>query len=848
MEVQIQMIKANKECRIGESGKVGGLGRIGESGKVGGLGKIVKSELRTALLVVVAFLLSRVFLPGEILPLGYAFFAASLDYRVNSLAVGVATCVGALSTGFNPRSVIIILSVLLLVVVNIFLPVKKKRGPVYSALFALACNIAASIFVIYINGFLLYDLLIALVQCIVAVIGYFIFTNVMEFFTEQAGDKILTPEELSCCAITIILCVSGLPGISLFGFQLKNILSVLLLILFSYKGGFGVGAAVGLIVGMLVRLPSNEVYGLATSMAVYAFCGFLAGLLNKFGKIGPIVGFVLGNASLAILLNGSTEVLLPLKDISLAGFIFFLIPTKVFDFIKVPESNSFDGVIVKANYSDEIKRSTVNKLNGYSESIFELAKTFEDISDKEASPNKERILTMLDRVAGRVCVGCGMKDHCWGRSFYETYRIMFKLIEKLDNKGRLRSEDVPGYFSNRCDRVDSLISELGIVYEMYKVEVLWSKKLAESRSIYAEQLFALSRLIKGFALEVDVDLKFMKSSENAILVELNKAGYRANAVTVFENKWNKYEVTLDYKGCGGRRECVSILSGLISQVLGRKMVVGDSAKSTGKVCENGGTCNYVANLKKCKVRFIEEEKLRVMPGVSEESKDYGKVSGDSFSLMNYGDGKYIAAICDGMGTGKNASKQSRAAIGLLEQFIESGFDKESAIKMINSIFVMKSDKEIFSTIDLAIIDLHSGKTEFIKHGSMPTVIKRGGGINPSIEIINSNKLPIGIVNNMESSLIKSQIFDGDFIVMMSDGILDCFRIAGKKQDDIVRFIEECNTQNPQEMADMILDEAKAILPVRQERVSNGYDAGEKYTTEVPDDMLVLVLKVWEKIN
>ena len=56
-------------------------------------------------------------------------------------------------------------------------------------------------------------------------------------------------------------------------------------------------------------------------------------------------------------------------------------------------------------------------------------------------------------------------------------------------------------------------------------------------------------------------------------------------------------------------------------------------------------------------------------------------------------------------------------VDLLEQFLEAGFTKETAVKMINSALVLRSDGKTFSTIDISSIDLYSGVCEFLKAGA-----------------------------------------------------------------------------------------------------------------------------------
>jgi len=194
--------------------------------------------------------------------------------------------------------------------------------------------------------------------------------------------------------------------------------------------------------------------------------------------------------------------------------------------------------------------------------------------------------------------------------------------------------------------------------------------------------------------------------------------------------------------------------------------------------------------------------------------------------MNAGNGKYLVALSDGMGSGQKAATQSKTAISLLEQFMDAGFDKDTAVNLINSILVLKSSDESFTTIDLTIVDLYDGEAEFLKIGAVPTFVKR----EDAIETIRTVSLPAGIFSNINTELVHKKIDSGNFIIMMTDGIIDAFKKEGRYEDNLINFIRDIKTINPQVIADMILDEAY--------RLSKGIPE---------DDMTVLVAKVWKKI-
>ena len=53
-------------------------------------------------------------------------------------------------------------------------------------------------------------------------------------------------------------------------------------------------------------------------IAAYSISGMMAGILNRFGKIGVVVGFALGNVILAYVSNGYTVELIHFKEILIA--------------------------------------------------------------------------------------------------------------------------------------------------------------------------------------------------------------------------------------------------------------------------------------------------------------------------------------------------------------------------------------------------------------------------------------------------------------------------------------------------------------------------------------------------
>ena len=85
-------------------------------------------------------------------------------------------------------------------------------------------------------------------------------------------------------------------------------------------------------------------------------------------------------------------------------------------------------------------------------------------------------------------------------------------------------------------------------------------------------------------------------------------------------------------------------------------------------------------------------------------------------MMEMPGGRKGIILSDGMGAGEAAFKESAMVVEMLEELLAAGFPKETAIQMLNTALVMGREEVRFSTIDMSVFDLYSGKCEFVKAG------------------------------------------------------------------------------------------------------------------------------------
>lgn len=146
-----------------------------------------------------------------------------------------------------------------------------------------------------------------------------------------------------------------------------------------------------------------------------------------------------------------------------------------------------------------------------------------------------------------------------------------------------------------------------------------------------------------------------------------------------------------------------------------------------------------------------------------------RVCGDSVTYFK-GGGKLYLLLSDGMGSGREAQRESQMTLRLLEQFLTAGIQAESALRTVNTALNLRSDERgSFTTIDLLALDLASGQAELYKYGAAPTYIKRQG----SVRRLTGSSLPAGLQEaGAVPAAARFPLVENSFLLMVSDGVAD----------------------------------------------------------------------------
>lgn len=376
--------------------------------------------------------------------------------------------------------------------------------------------------------------------------------------------------------------------------------------------------------------------------------------------------------------------------------------------------------------------------------------------------------------------------------------------ERPQHPARSRVQEYTMAFKNLAA---ALGTEEAVLEMPTKMERIWNTRLMENRAAVAVQLNEMAQIMTD-AVEHVWDTRADTDLETHLRKKLKAMGLTVHSVFVYDQENKRQEVYLTVNT--RRRRCVAVkdVAGALSKLMKKAMMPAKDSRA------------FIGS-EQITLLFVERTNFEVLYGVEKAVKGKERISGDNFSLYYCREGQFVGALSDGMGSGIAAYKESEMVINLLEQFLEAGFTKETAVRMINSALIVRSDAQVFSTIDMSSLDLYTGVCEFLKVGASTTFIRRENWV----ETISSTSLPAGVFHKLELDCTSKKLYDGDMVIMVTDGVMDALPAA--HQESMMKdIIMEHDTENPRELASYIL-----------KRVQQYRDS------EAADDMTVLVMGI-----
>lgn len=402
---------------------------------------------------------------------------------------------------------------------------------------------------------------------------------------------------------------------------------------------------------------------------------------------------------------------------------------------------------------------------------------------------------MLTEVREKLCAGCQRKNIC---AKTNVYGGIASLIEVGCLKGKVSLVDLPKEITTNCSQAGALIDAINVNLAEYRKLTLENYNVKSGRKLLAGQAKGVAEVLKSHAVELARTQENFAPLEDATMKELAACGISCPEIRIAGGE----QFTVLATAIG--KVNPSAIGAIIARSTGTEVLLKD------RIPVDAQKSTYI---------FVRPPRYDAAFGVAFAIKEGERVSGDTHSVIDINEHSFLMALSDGMGSGRYARKVSSTAISLIEAFYRAEMPADIVLDTINKLLCFNRE-ERFTCIDVAAIDLNTLAASFIKIGSPAGVIVRKG----EIKVLESNSLPLGILDSLHPTTCSEQLKCDDLVVFMSDGVTSAFSTP----QELYSCLQKLTPLNPQSLADDILAEAKS----RQ--------------FGIPDDMTVLCVRIFER--
>ena len=390
-----------------------------------------------------------------------------------------------------------------------------------------------------------------------------------------------------------------------------------------------------------------------------------------------------------------------------------------------------------------LQRASAARLRALGAAFGELA---EGYAMPAALPDEH---ALVQRLRQRLCEGCSDYTRCWQGGGDGGARLLCDLIARavsLSGETPLFEGEAPPELSRRCRRGRLIPERIGEQLEDYADARRNGLKRGAENRLIAAQFNQARQLIEALSRQQSRPLRLRNRQAVRAAAALERAGIRVDSVMALGGRGVEIVATLK-QGCWTRALAQQAAEQL-SATFGRRYA---AAGPPGR-----------------ELRFVRRSRMRVRTGISCASREAGMPCGDSHLTCMLDDERLLVLICDGMGSGEAAQRESAATVRLLGRFLRAGASCGLAIETVNALLLNRSGEDMFATVDMLILNLSTGEAEFVKLAACPTLILRDGALRK----VEGGRLPLGILEQVQPGGLHTRLLPGDVLLMASDGVMD----------------------------------------------------------------------------
>lgn len=577
---------------------------------------------------------------------------------------------------------------------------------------------------------------------------------------------LLPDEQLSLLLLCTLACggLRALPGV---GEWLGGGWATLLVLL-----GASCGAANGALSGVCAGLMLAAREADLAAAAAFALCGALAGALSRMHRVAMCLGFLAGGL-LGALYGGETALLLP----ALGGCAAYLcLPGRWLGRLR-------EGMRPQSLQAD-LQTLSVRLRREAAQQVERLAHAFEGLEagcagEEEPLPNE---VALIRRLREALCEGCEDYARCWQGERAQAGRLLCRMMsEAVSGRPLTTAAQLPPDEMRHCRRSTQIDRRVQPVLLQFAGERAEALKTSGLRGVLQRQTRQAARILARAGAELARPL--CPDEECACLARaaLERAGIRCREVLALS---------------GERLEILAFPLGgyLPAQAMEAARLLGEEL---GLPLEQTPCPEHPGCL-----RLTPARSVRLESAVRQTACEGETACGDCCQTSELPDGRYLLALCDGMGNGEAARRQSGSALEMLQRLLAAGVALEVALSSVNGVLLSRGG-ESFTTLDLCVVDPERGTADFCKLGAAASALLR----EDRVELVPGGRLPMGVMEEVAPSRQRRLLRGKETLVMLSDGVADELRegqiawLTGRLNALRARPVEE--------IAESLLDQARA---------------------------------------
>ncbi len=512
----------------------------------------------------------------------------------------------------------------------------------------------------------------------------------------------------------------------------------------AYVGGVTLSTAIAVLMGTIISLSHLSFSGM---IAVYALTGLCAGVCNRLGKFGIVLGSGIATAFFALY-----DATLPIDKtyfiaLGVATLLFFTMPKSWLQFWQRQLYPNQEEVLLERQRW--LTEKVTMKLTNFNDFVIFMK---ELVNDRFGVTEQQETIEIEARPLS-PCESCYKFEKCWatGKNEMESLVQQWLMAETIGhNASRLQYDDK---IRNKCVRSSLFLSALA---EFVSKQQL-SGQFQHGKKMIALQLRDMSTHIDSVMKDMTNDTVSFQQQEDVLIHRFKEIGIDFFQIDILKNEPGRRKVVccIPYKKAQWETD----------QMVAERLILPVLQEVFKEPFEIHQTVKKTKPYSHLQITFQSAIRFTMQYDVLSTSKNNTMYSGDSHAVFSLNPGLTAIMLSDGMGHNKRAHKESRKLIRLMRECLNHQMSPETAMHTLHYVMSLKQE-EMYATMDFALIDLQHGKLWSWKAGSMATYLVRGREVTR----VEGASEPFGLFSSFSVEAEQRNLKAGDIIFMCTDGL------------------------------------------------------------------------------